>query len=117
MRFAVSVFVLVSVLATALVAAPEPALTYKDVKSIFEKRCLSCHGAEYPGGSFRVDSYEAIMKGGQHGKAVVVGKSAESRIMKMMKGTIQPRMPMDGAPIPRPELEKISKWITQGAKK
>jgi hypothetical protein len=104
-------------LATALVAAPEPALTYKDVKPIFEKRCLSCHGANYPGGSFRLDSYGGIMKGGQHGKAVIPGKSAESRMMKMLKGTIQPPMPMDAPALPRAELEKVSKWIAQGAKK
>lgn len=117
MKFVFSLVVIAGVLCSALVAAPEPALTFKDVKPIFDKRCLSCHGAEYPGGNFRVDSYEGIMKGGQHGKAVIPKKSAESRMMKMLKGTVQPKMPMDSPAIPRAELEKISNWITQGAKR
>jgi len=98
-------------------ASPEPTLSYKDVRPIFAKHCLPCHGASYPGGNFRVDSYSAIMKGGEHGKAVIAGKSAESRIMKMLKGTLKPRMPMDRPMLPRTDLEKISKWISQGAKK
>lgn len=117
MKLAVALCVLASAFATALVAAPEPPLTFRDVKPIFDKRCLPCHGADYPGGNFRVDSYAEIMKGGKHGKAVIAGKSLESRIMKMLKGTIQPRMPMDASALPRSEMEKISNWIAQGAKK
>ncbi len=116
MKLAVAFGVLASAFATALVA-PEPPLTYRDVKPIFDKRCLSCHGADYPGGNLRVDSYAGIMKGGKHGKAVIAGKSPESRMMKMLKGTIQPRMPMDTPALPRAEMEKISNWIAQGANK
>ena len=64
-----------------------------------------------------MDTYEGVMKGGEHGKAVLAKNSAGSRLMKMVKGTLQPRMPLDAAPLTQAELEKISKWITQGAKK
>ena len=116
MKFLVSIAVIACVIATAVTAPQTRQLTFKDVKPIFDKKCLSCH-RDYPGGGFRVDTYENVMKGGQHGKAVIPKNSAGSRLMKMVKGTIQPKMPMDAAPLSQAELEKISKWITQGAKK
>ncbi|MEO7453651.1 MAG: c-type cytochrome domain-containing protein [Fimbriimonadales bacterium] len=117
MRTLFTVVVIAGVIASATTAPQQRQLTFKDVKPIFDKKCLPCHGAEYPGGNFRMNSYEAIMKGGQHGKAVIAKNSAGSRMMKMLKGTIQPRMPMDATPLSQMELEKISKWITQGARK
>ena len=57
------------------------------------------------------------MKGGTNGKSVIPKNSGGSRLMKMVKGTVQPRMPMDAQPLTQAEMEKISKWITQGAKK
>jgi len=116
MKLALALCVLASTFATVLFAAPEPPLIYSDLKPIFDKRCLPCHGDKYPSGNFRVDSYGGIMKGGKHGMAVLAGRSAESRMMKMLKGTIQPRMPMDAPALPSSELEKVSKWIAQGAK-
>jgi hypothetical protein len=110
--------VIVCAIASTVTATPQrPTLAFKDVKPILDKRCLPCHGESYPGGNLRLDSYAALMKGGTNGKAVIPKNSAGSRLMKMIKGTVQPRMPMDAPPLTQAEMEKISKWITQGANK
>lgn len=112
-----SVVVMAGVLASALTSPQQQPLTFNDLKPILDKKCVSCHGSSYPGGKLRLDSYEGLMSGGEHGKAVIAKNSAGSRLMKMLKGTMQPRMPMDQAPLTHAEMEKISKWITQGSKK
>src|SRR5436189_4797764 len=65
---------------------PPPAdaknVTYdKDVRPLFEASCFRCHGAERPKGGLRLDSREAVLKGGEDGAVVVPGKSQESSLV------------------------------------
>ncbi|MDQ2985989.1 MAG: hypothetical protein M3R13_04625 [Armatimonadota bacterium] len=117
MKFAVSVTLIVAVVASTLLASPEPALTYKDIKPIFDSKCVSCHGSQSNSGGLRLDTYAAVLKGGGHGKSVLAKNSAGSRLMKMLKDTVSPRMPMGDKPLTQVQMVKISKWITQGARK
>ena len=47
-----------------------------------------------------MDSYDTLMKGGTHGPAIIPGKSEESRLVLMLEGKVQPRMPFGGDPLP-----------------
>src|SRR6516165_5871437 len=49
-----------------------------DIKPIFEKSCTKCHGAEKQKGKLLLDSLEAALKGGEDGKVIEPGKSADS---------------------------------------
>jgi len=65
---------------------PAPAkkenVTYeKDVKPIFEETCVRCHGADRQKGGLRLDSLEAVLKGGEDGKVVVPKDSAKSPLV------------------------------------
>src|ERR1017187_2931896 len=62
--------------ALSLSAAP----TYKDVSSIFAARCYGCHAAAVKMGSLNLQTWDGFQEGGTHGKIVVPGKSAESRL-------------------------------------
>src|SRR5689334_16016902 len=53
----------------------------KDVKPIFEKSCLRCHGPERPKSRFRLDNRESALKGGDNGVDIVPGDSAKSRLV------------------------------------
>ena len=60
-------------------AAITSGLTYeKDIKPILETSCFLCHGEERQRGDLRLDSRDALLKGGEHGKVVKPGKSTES---------------------------------------
>jgi hypothetical protein len=50
----------------------------KDILMIFEASCSRCHGEERQKGDLRLDSLEAVLKGGKDAKAVVPGDSAKS---------------------------------------
>jgi Planctomycete cytochrome C len=63
-------------------AATTTGLTYaKDVKPILEASCFRCHGEDRQKGDLRMDSLEALLKGGEDGKVVEPGQSAKSLIL------------------------------------
>lgn len=50
----------------------------KDIKPLFEKSCVDCHGVEKPKGKLRLDTLEGTLKGGVDGPVLESGKSASS---------------------------------------
>lgn len=63
-------------------AAATKGLTYaKDIKPLLQESCFRCHGEERQRGELRLDSLEALLKGGEDGKIVEAGASAKSRIV------------------------------------
>ena len=63
-------------------AADKKAITYaKDIRPLFEASCLRCHGKEKAKGDLRLDSLEAVLKGGEAGKMVIPGDSKKSLLV------------------------------------
>src|SRR5262249_45280249 len=44
----------------------------KQIKPLLERSCIACHGPEKPRSNFRVDTRDALLKGGNSGSAAVV---------------------------------------------
>jgi hypothetical protein len=88
----------------------------KDVAPIFAANCAGCHGANVRMGSLSLDTCDAVEKGGNHGKVIEPGKSAESRLYLMITGKLAPAMPLSGKPLAEGDVEIIKKWIDAGAK-
>jgi hypothetical protein len=97
-------------------------VTYKkDVAPILDKFCVTCHTSDddHPSELY-MDTYESLMKGGKHGKAVVPGNSTESLLVQKMSENppFGKFMPPPRKPRPTPEQAAlIQAWIDQGAKK
>jgi mono/diheme cytochrome c family protein len=99
-------------------------VTYeKDIKPIFEKSCVKCHGAEKPKGKLRLDSLEGTLKGGIDGKVVVPGESTKSILIHNIAhvGNEDEWMPPPDnknkiKPLTNEEIGLIRAWIDQGAK-
>lgn len=91
----------------------------KDIKPLFEKTCFKCHGTEKQKGKLRVDSIEAIKKGGENGEVVVTGKSAKSSLVHAI-AALDPDMAMPpegkGDPLTKEQIGLVRAWIDQGAK-
>lgn len=63
-------------------AAKRKGVTYaKDIHPMLEGTCFRCHGPEKQKGGLRLDSLEAILKGGEDGKIVTAGKSDKSPLV------------------------------------
>jgi mono/diheme cytochrome c family protein len=90
----------------------------KDIQPILVDRCVSCHGPEKQKGDLRLDSIEAIRKGGKSGPVFVAGNPAKSTLYS---STILPKgdediMPAKGEPLTQKQTDAIRDWITAGAK-
>src|SRR5437773_1496786 len=101
--------------------AAKTGVTYDgDVKAIFEKSCFKCHGPEKQKGKLRLDSLPAVLKGGEDGKILVPGKSAESLMVIAVArlGDEDDAMPPadKGDPLTKEQVALIRAWIDQGAK-
>lgn len=105
-------------------AASKAGVTFTtDIKPIFDKSCVRCHGVEKPKARLRLDSLDSVLKGGEHGKVVAAGKSAESKLVHGVAHLTHEDyfMPPPGnrAGIPKLTAEQVGlirAWIDQGAK-
>ena len=88
----------------------------REVLPILNKYCVVCHTADEAKGSLVMESFAEFAKGGKNGPVFVAGKSAESRLVRMVEGSLKPRMPPKGHPRPTDaEFAVIKKWIDGGA--
>ncbi|HMD97795.1 MAG TPA: c-type cytochrome domain-containing protein [Terriglobia bacterium] len=104
-------------IATPVGAADTTAPTYTaQIAPIFQQSCLACHSATTKMGGLVLDNYEGLMKGGIHSDVIIPGKAEESRMIQMLEGKVQPRMPFGGDPLPPAAIATIKAWIDEGAK-
>jgi hypothetical protein len=90
-----------------------------DIKPLFERSCFKCHGEEKQKSGLRVDSVEAIKKGGDNGKVIEVGNSGKSSLVHTVAGLVEDMMmPPEGKadPLTKEEIGLLRAWIDQGAK-
>jgi len=94
-----------------------------EIKPIFEKSCIKCHGPEKQKGKLRLDSLAAVLKGGQDGKVILPGDSAGSMLVHNVAhiGDEDEYMPPPDnkdkiPPLTKDQIGLIRAWIDQGAK-
>jgi hypothetical protein len=77
--------------------------------------CYDCH-ADAAQGGLRVDSREALLKGGKRGPAIVPGKPEESLLLRAVDHSHETlRMPKGGAKLKDIEIADLTRWIKDGA--
>jgi hypothetical protein len=104
--------------------ADKKGLTYeKDIKPMLENSCLKCHGPEKPKSKYRVDSREAIIKGGDSEEAAIIpGKSEKSPLILYIADLVEdyempPLDKRDKYPaMTKEQIGIFRAWIDQGAK-
>lgn len=105
---------------------PEPAsheiIFPKEIKPVLERSCIQCHGGDKPKGNFRMDSREALLKGGESKEAAIVpGKSASSQLVRFAADAVSemempPLEKRDRFPkLTEREIGLLRGWIDQGA--
>lgn len=90
----------------------------KNIQPVFNDYCVSCHGPDKTKAGLRLDSYEALMAGGDSGPTLVAGKSGESSLIERLRLPLdeEDHMPPEKKPQPTgPEIALLAWWIDQGA--
>jgi len=112
--------VLLVIAFTSAVRATEPdaagvALFESGVHPILAGVCFRCHGDQQVAGDLRVDSREALLKGGASGPAIVSGKADESLLVHAVRRSEDASaMPPDAALKPSQVADLVA-WINSGA--
>src|SRR5437660_10760178 len=69
---------------------------------MFESSCFRCHGEEKQKGELRLDSLQAVLKGGEDGKVIIPGASKKSLLViaaaRIDDETAMPPKPKPGGP-------------------
>ena len=89
----------------------------KQVRPVLAERCYACHSATAPRikGGLRLDSREALLRGGDSGPAVVAGEPAASRLVDAIGyGNVDLQMPPKGR-LSEAEIAAVVEWVRQGA--
>jgi mono/diheme cytochrome c family protein len=92
---------------------------YRDVRRIFQQHCQGCHQPAKPQGGFVMTDFADLLKKGDHDQpGVVPGHPEQSYIIEQITAQPgkKPAMPRGKDPLSEPEIERIRKWIAQGAK-
>jgi uncharacterized membrane protein/mono/diheme cytochrome c family protein len=97
----------------------QEAVVYTDIiHPIFEERCISCHNPDKKKGELLMHTFDDLMKGGEGGKILVSGKSAESPLYKHITLPLEDddHMPPKGKKqLTKAQIELIRWWIDEGA--
>lgn len=104
-----------------MIAAPALLLAlaadFAAVKPVLEKHCLQCHNARRNYAGLRIDTREMLLKGGQHGPAVVPGQPDQSPLYltSNLPAGAPGAMPPGGPRMSGAELALLREWIEGGA--
>ena len=87
------------------------------VKPIFNKKCITCHGGVKAKANFSLLFREDALKPAKSGKyPIVPGKPGESEmIRRITERDEEERMPYKHDPLSKEEISILRKWIKQGA--
>ncbi len=114
----ISVTASVSLLASLLPAGESPSTEFaRDVYPILRRACFDCHGADKQEAALRLDSRDAALESAFSSGLIVPGKPSESELLRRLTLPSEDDeiMPAIGAPLSKPEVEIIRRWIEQGA--
>jgi mono/diheme cytochrome c family protein len=103
--------------APAPVSPAAAALFEKQVRPLFIERCHSCHsaGTAAKNGGLRLDSREALLRGGGRGPSIVPGKPEQSLLLRAIDHSApELRMPPSGK-LASAQIAAVSAWIRAGA--
>lgn len=100
---------------TTVPSAPTPAVSYTQVQDLFHEKCVSCHNTRTMKGGLSLETFDTLMAGGKHGPVLVAGHSRDSRLVQMLEGRVEPRMPYEAEPLAPQAIALVRTWIDAGA--
>jgi hypothetical protein len=96
-------------------SAEERVQLIESAKAILESKCYSCHGPEKQEGGLRLDSREAILRGGDRGAAVVAGDASQSLLVRSVRFADPDLQMPPKQKLASVEIETLARWVQSGA--
>ena len=83
------------------------------VRPVLAQNCYKCHTDEAKGG-LRLDSHEAVLKGGDSGPAIVPGVPDKSLLIDAVMQNGDLKMPPKGAKLADGDIANLVEWVKRG---
>ena len=101
--------------AQAALAVQAPDVFETRIRPLLAANCYACHTESAMGG-LRLDSREALIRGGDTGAVIEPGKPDDSTLIKVLQhATGFPAMPKGRAKLPAADIELLVEWVRAGA--
>ncbi len=104
---------------TADEPAPDEAAGRKlfdaQVSGLLKQNCVKCHGGDKTEGEFDLTSRDSLLRGGEHGAAIVAGNAQGSLLFRLVNHAEEPHMPDEADKLPETAIAAIGRWIDAGA--
>ena len=85
------------------------------IRPVLVEHCLKCHGNDKQASGLRLDSREAMLKGGSgEGPAIVPGNPDASPLLKAVRHEGELKMPPKSH-LPEPAIRELADWVKAGA--
>ncbi|MDA1015402.1 MAG: hypothetical protein O3A00_13245, partial [Planctomycetota bacterium] len=89
----------------------------RQIAPLLKKYCVGCHNADDREGKLSLESFGDLQRGGKRGAAVLPGNGAASRLVRVLTGAAEPKMPPPDNPAPtKAEVARIADWVNSGAR-
>ena len=86
-----------------------------EVVPVLKQHCGKCHTGDQKKGGLSLNTRETTLVGGESGKVVVSGKSAESDLIRrLVSEDPDVRMPPEGPRVPAEKVALLKEWIDAG---
>ena len=114
MRNFLALITLWGLIAGVTSAEDRPVNYHKDIAPLLRDYCSGCHNESDYDGDFSVETFAALMKGGESEdeKIIVPGKADESFLIHTLRRQSKPAMPPKKEPqMENEELALFERWI------
>ena len=85
------------------------------LRGVLIDNCLDCHGGNKTRGELNIATRDLFLAGGENGLAIVPGKPAASRLMRLLRHEEKPHMPSREPKLKDAVIADFAKWIELGA--
>lgn len=103
--------------AAATVRADPNTFYGAQIQPIFTAHCTNCHGIDKHKGNLRLDSYQALMRGGKDGPVIRAQNTPGSELFRRitLPSNHDDFMPKGKQPLAAEQVKAIELWISAGA--
>jgi hypothetical protein len=95
-------------------ADDDNAFFLQQVEPILQDSCYKCHGPDKQKAHLRLDSRDAILKGGKHGPAAVPGKPDDSLLIKAVRYADDDLQMPPRAKLSDDQIKALVDWVQKG---
>jgi len=100
---------------TTVAPADEEKITFQDqIAPIFSSACTNCHNPDDQKGGLDLTTHSGTVGGGSGGSIVEAGDPGASRLIGILRGEEQPRMPPSGGGLSGADVAMLERWIASG---